>query len=711
MTYPALFFLIGFMILPRSADAQTVRVDTSHSTNSFVPTEALGAGIDRMPAAAVEKYFNQPPLPAILAAGWQPVTYRQNTELAVEAWHWNPQGTWSDPSGKGYFTGSTSLGDLIRHSYGYPLPHRGFTRNEGTESRGYSRMTDGDLNSYWKSNPYLTKAFTGDDDSLHPQWVVIDMATPQDINALRIAWGDPFATQYVVQYWTGEEAIKQPTKGAWVAFAGGVVTDGKGGTVTIPLTSSPMTVRFIRIWMTQSSNTCDSHGSADVRNCVGYAIRELYVGTNDANGFHDLARHTPDQDQTTTFCSSIDPWHEPSDMGPTFHEQVGLDLFYNSGYTRGLPAMIPIAMLYGTPEDAAAEIAYVEKRGYPISYVEMGEEPDGQYTIPEDYAELYLQFARALHRVDPKLKLGGPVYTGQDEDIVVWPDAEGRISWTGRFLDYLKSHGRIQDLAFFPFEHYPYEPCKISWSSLYDEPRLVSHILQVWRDDGLPPGIPMFITESNDTWDTGESSVDIFGALWLADYAGAFFNAGGKALYYFHYLPLGVHGGCNNSGGTFGMFTTTRDYDIEKPTSQFFASQLINTEWVQPGSGEHKTFSAASDLVDAAGHALITAYALLRPDGQWSLMMVNRDQENAHTVHIEFDDGSAAPRFFSGPVRVTTFGSAQYQWHPAPQGGFPDPDGPAAKSSINANAATAYELPKSSMTVIRGTIAKAASDR
>jgi hypothetical protein len=692
------------------AYAQTVRIDAApdHATNSFIPTQALGAGIDRMPSAAVEKFFNQPPLQAVLSAGWQPVTYRQNTELAVEAWHWNPQGVWSDPSGKGYFTGSATPSETIRHSFGYPLPHRGFTRNEGTESHGYSRMTDGELNTYWKSNPYLTKAFTAEDDSLHPQWVVSDLATPQPINALRIAWGDPYATHYLVQYWTGEEAIKQPTKGAWVPFPGGVIANGKGGTVTLPLTSSPMVVRFVRIWMSESSNTCDSHGSADPRNCVGYAIREVSIGTSDQNGFHDLTRHTPDQDQTTTFCSSIDPWHELSDLGTKQDEQVGLDLFYNSGYTRGLPAMIPIAMLYATPEDSAAEIAYLEKRGYPISYVEMGEEPDGQYTLPEDYAELYLQFAKALHRVDPNLKLGGPVYTGQNEDIVVWPDAQGRISWTGRFLDYLKDHGRIQDLAFFSFEHYPFEPCKISWSSLYDEPMLVSHILQVWRDDGLPKDVPMFITETNDSWNTGESSVDIFGALWLADFVGAFFNAGGKALYYYQYLPLGVHEGCNNSMGTFGMFTTTRDYEIQKPTSQFFASQLINTEWVQPGNGVHKTFSAASDLFDAAGHSLVTTYALLRPDGQWSVMLVNRDQENAHTISIQFDDsGAGDAHFFTGPLSEITFGSAQYQWHPTYQGGFPDPDGPAARFTIKASANTVYELPKASMTVLRGAIGQA----
>src|SRR6202022_5055942 len=99
-------------------------------------------------------------------------------------------------------------------------------------------------------------------------------------------------------------------------------------------------------------------------------------------------------------------------------DQPGFDLFFTSGITRALPAIIPVAMLYSTPEDAAAQMTYIKKRGYPVSYIEMGEEPDGQFMLPEDYAALYLQWATALHRVDQKLKLGGPIFTGMNEDLL-----------------------------------------------------------------------------------------------------------------------------------------------------------------------------------------------------------------------------------------------------------------------------------------------------
>jgi hypothetical protein len=713
--------VIALAVTTGVAAGQTIHVDAAagHATNTIVPTQALGAGVDRLPYGASDKLLTEENLDKVLSAGWQTVTYRQNTELHMEAWHWNPEGKWSDPTGagRGYFVGSAEPGSApIRHSYGYPLPHRGVTRDDGTDTEGYSRLTDGDVSSYWKSNPYLTQTYTGESDALHPQWVFLDLANALPVSAIRIAWAEPYAVNYEVQYWTGEDPIKKPTLGVWVTFPGGAVREGTGGAVTLSLADQPIAVQWVRILMTQSSNTCDTHGPADKRNCVGYAIRELYLGTTTADGkFHDVIRHTADQDQTATYCSSVDPWHTPEDLDERAGEQLGLDYFFTSGVTRKLPAMIPIAMIYNTPEDAAAELAYVEKQGYPVSYVEMGEEPDGHYTPPEDDAALYVQFAAALHRVDPKLKLGGPVFTGQNKDIETWADAAGRTSWTRRFVDYLNAHGKLDELAFFPYEHYPIEPGKIAWSSLYDEPYLVTHIIDVWRQDGVPANVPQMITESNISWVDSEAFVDVWGALWLADYVGAYLSGGGKAVYYFHYLPLGIGRGHNGSQGTFGMFSADRETrKIIQPLSQYFASQLINLEWVQPGNGEHKLFAATSDVTDGVGHTLVTAYAALRPDGQWSLMVVNKDQENAHEVKIAFDGTKSGPSAgatgsevgFSGAVDVVTFGAAQYQWHAAPSGGHAEPDGPAAHSTVNANTATEFTLPAASVTVLRGKLGK-----
>lgn len=699
--------IVFFLVLCLPLAAQTVRVDMAHAVKTFVATEALGAGIDRINIKATDKLFIKPTMDQVLSAGWQSVSYRQNTELHVEAWHWNPNGAWSD-SGSGYFVGSATPGEPFRHSFGYFLPHRGFTRNDGTDADGYSRITDGDEKTYWKSNPYLSKAFSGENDSDHPQWVVIDLANSHPVNAIRIAWAEPYAKRYLVQYWVGEEPIKQPTKGNWITFNGGTVANGAGGTAILHLAASPTPVRFLRILMSESSNTCDSHGANDPRNCVGYAINEIYLGTTSADGkFYDLVRHTNDPDQTTTYCSSVDPWHTPSDIDDK-RDQVGLDLFYTSGYTRGLPAMIPVAMLYGTPQDSVNQIAYLKARGYPISYIEMGEEPDGQYMLPEDYGALYLQWATALHKLDPNLKLGGPVFEGVNADIQVWPDAQGRTSWLGRFIAYLKVHNRLQDLSFMSFEHYPYQPCTIQWSDLYDEPTYISHIMQVWRDDGLPPNVPMFITELNIAWNSGESFVDTFGALWLADFTGAFFTSGGDGLYYFHYLPLGVSRGCNSSMGTFGMFSTVDilDYKIKQPLSQYFASQLINLEWVQPGNGKHTVFPASADITDPVGHVLVTAYAVQRPDGRWSLMLINKDQENAHSVRVVFaGDNANALQSFTGKVDVINFGSEQYRWHASPTtGGLADPDGPVLRSQVTADAGTTFVLPKASVTVLRANV-------
>jgi hypothetical protein len=711
--YAAMFVLCASVNI---AEAQEIVVDStpSHVVNSFSPIRALGAGVDRLRAGEgapemdrrditkeeveknTDRLLSGPILAAILSAGWQPVTYRQNTELQMEAWHWNPEGAWSNPSQKdGYFTGSAEPVETIHHSWAYPLPRRGDTVGDGD---GWSRLTDGDLKSFWKSNPYLTSAFTGEDDALHPQWVLIDLRKKADVDAIQIAWATPYALDYKVQFWTGElePFYDGTTKGTWQTFPKGSVVDGKGGTTTLKLVDWTIPVRYLRIWMTKSSNTCDAHASRasnDKRDCVGYAIKELGAGTLSSDSkFTDLINHVPSRKQTITWVSSVDPWHAASDLDVPKGDQVGFDFFFDSGITRGLPVIVPIAMLYGTPEDAANEINYLDKRHYPISRIEMGEEPDGQRMLPEDYGALYIQFATAIHRLVPNAKLGGPSFEGTLGDVEVWPDANGRASFLGRFLDYLKTHGRLNDFTFFSFEHYPPNH---SWDDLYHEPGIVSHIVQVWKDDGLPSDVPFFMTEGN--MENYERNADIKQALWLADYVGSMMTAGASGTFYFHYIPTPGHPG--------PLLTVDTDYHVVGYPAQYFSAQMITKEWARPVDEMHQVFKASSDITDESGNVLVTAYPMKRPDGSWSVMLVNRDRDHDHAVKLKFANAEAGQNsFFSGTVDQITLGESQYQWHPGGSMGHADPDGPPLKSTLSGGADMLYQLPKASVTVLRGNI-------
>src|SRR5215468_3817770 len=304
------------------AVAQTVRVDVTpgHIINSFDPDSALGSSIDVLSRTDINRVYTPHIIQEALSAGWGPITYRNNTELRMAAWHWTENGTWSDAAHRsGYFTGSTELKEPTRYILAYALPHRGFATSG-------DRPVAGPNLTYWKSNPYLTSRFTGESDTLHPQWVVVDLETAKPVSAARIVWENPYATKYQVEYWEGtDDALDfdRGPQGQWKPFPTGVVDNGHGGTVTLNLSRTPVLTRFVRVLMTESSNTCDEHGAADIRNCVGYAIQQISIGTLDQKRAF-LEAPKPVSEPLTTYCaSSIDPWHSAADANKSGYQQVG----------------------------------------------------------------------------------------------------------------------------------------------------------------------------------------------------------------------------------------------------------------------------------------------------------------------------------------------------------------------------------------------------
>src|SRR5713101_1040326 len=170
-------------------------VAADQPVNKCVPTQALGAGVDGHEQGECARMFTDTNIAAMRSAGFGPLTYRLRTELSGEVWHWNPRGNWTDAVHQcGYWTSEDSIAEPIKISYGYRLPRRGNTIDQANDD-GYSRITDGDEDSFWKSNPYLDSYFTGENDDAHPQWIVIDIGTVKPVNSIRIQWGVPYARQ------------------------------------------------------------------------------------------------------------------------------------------------------------------------------------------------------------------------------------------------------------------------------------------------------------------------------------------------------------------------------------------------------------------------------------------------------------------------------------------------------------------------------------
>ena len=113
-----------------------IDIDPRHMLNSFDPDQALGSSIDVLSRREIDKVFTPHIIQESLSAGWGPITYRNNTELRMGAWHWNENGTWSDPAHKsGYWTSSSEPKEPLRYILAHALPHRGFSTS-GDRPRG-----------------------------------------------------------------------------------------------------------------------------------------------------------------------------------------------------------------------------------------------------------------------------------------------------------------------------------------------------------------------------------------------------------------------------------------------------------------------------------------------------------------------------------------------------------------------------------------------
>jgi hypothetical protein len=680
----------------RSFSCEAV-VDLAHPSNVVDPTRSLGGSVDGHEKGETAILLSPSNIDLMLSAGLRPLTYRLRTELGVETWHWNPRGEWSDPANQcGYWLSDESLGDPIDVSYGYRLPRRGNTIDQANND-DYSRLTDGDTKTFWKSNPYLDSHFTRQPETW--QWIVIDLGRRKPVNAIRINWAAPYAREYRVEYWSGEDPmhLHPDQTDRWVRFPGGEVLDGNGTEKTIRLSPRPVSAQFIRLAMGRSSHTALTP-SSDIRDYLGFAIREIGLGSVDNRGtFHDMVRHKGSHEgQTITYASSTDPWHRASDRDDST-EQPGLDFVFRSKLTSDLPMLVPVGLLYDTPANSAAEVSYLLKRDYKFDEVELGEEPDGQWVAPEDYAALYLQTSSRLRRLSEKLKLGGPSLQSFEEKLLTWPDPNQDRSWMHRFLQEIR--GKHEDLDFFSFEYYPFdEICESTPRNLMEVGPRLSAMMASLRKDGVSETIPWYLTEYGYSVFAGQPEVEMDGALFSAEVVGTFLSLHGTRAYLYGYEPGYVMNELGCSWGNLMMLQIDPRRSAINRLATYYGSQIITQAWMDAAGGKHEVLPVK---VETKGTSpVLQAYAVSRPNGEVALLLVNCSPSHAAELEVKLSGREGPARSFAGEVTEVTFSRQQYLWKSAGAGGHPLRSMPPETHTFPAS--KSYRIPPYSLCVLRG---------
>ena len=430
---------------------------------------------------------------------------------------------------------------------------------------------------------------------------------------------------------------------------------------------------------------------------MGFAIKEIEVGFEDSEGiFHDYVRHSSNHEQSVIHVSSTDSWHTSKDIDPNV-EQPEIDRFFNDGLTAHESALMPMALLYDTPENMMALLKYLKRKNYPVNELEMGEEPEGQLVSPTDYAALYCQLGKKLRKIDSTIQLGGPCFASlspEPEDSTTFTEAK----WTTLFLNYLKSHNKINLFNFFSFEWYPFDDlCAPSAPQLLKAPSMLSIAMKNIQNV-LLVNTPMYVTEYGYSAYEGKPEVEIQGALMYADILGKFMESGGKKSFLYGYEPAFLQESFNCGYGNNMLLGLNDSGRINYKTAAFYGTQMITHFWAQPDDSVLEIFPTECNIKNKKNQSFVSSYALRSPFGKWSVMLINKDPHKTFSIRIMIQNPDLNKLADWNATQIIQYGKEQYKWKAEGENGHPSKSLPPVNKKINGT--SSIMLPPFSLTVV-----------
>jgi hypothetical protein len=124
------------------------------------------------------------------------------------------------------------------------------------------------------------------------------------------------------------------------------------------------------------------------------------------------------------------------------------------------------------------------------------------------------------------------------------------------------------------------------------------------------------------------------------------------------------------------------------PVATFHALRLVNYEWMNPQGGLHQVLP-----VRIAGDRkrMISAFAVKRPDGQISLLVINKDAKDPFKLRVQGLEKNQRV--------LTSYSAEQYQWESAGASGHPLLN--LKPSSVTVAGDQAITLPPWSLSVLK----------
>lgn len=267
-----------------------------------------------------------------------------------------------------------------------------------------------------------------------------------------------------------------------------------------------------------------------------------------------------------------------------------------------------------SPELAAEWVRYCNKvKGYDIKYWEVGDEQWGTWarghTTPEEYAERFIEFAKAMKGVDSTVKIAANVMPSD------YPN-----DWTYRVL---KTAGNYIDMV--TFSYYPLT------NKNEDEDSLFASIHSYRRDyemirHALEETLPKEKADTMWIVNVGYNSISgypgpitlsIANALWVADMVGTMAELDEQMACYW-----ALHNSYPPRGGDYGILSEdgknqpSYNYYVFPIYTHLFGSQLVE--------------SSSSD-------SSLSVYSSMFGEDTLSIVLINKDKKNIKHVEIQLN--------------------------------------------------------------------------